>query len=913
MAYKDFETTETYSDLSSNGHIIQAGDSPINLPDNSYIRDANITRDGMDLTLDSPHGTITIEGYFAAETAPDLVAPDGQTLTPQLVNSFSTSPQVYAANSTMTDESPVGGVSEITGEATVTRLDGSVEPISKGTPIFQGDIIETAANGAVNIIFSDETSFAVSEDARLAIDEYVYDPSTNEGTQDFSVLKGVFVFTSGLIGREDPDDVNIDTPSGSIGIRGTIIAGDVNAGEITVVEGAIVVRDFAGNEMTLDNQFETAKFNAGGGVENMGQMAANDVATKFAGVSSVAPTLFSSINDSAAENQAPDAQNGEAPANDASGSVDNNADGNVDGTVDGAAEGAAPTGDAPAGDAPAGDAPTAEPAAADATTQPQAKAPAMPAADPAMGMTGNDMGLSGSDAVSSGAKPAGMGNVGNKAMNTVQAGGAEATAPPAGAGQPPAGAGQPPAGAQTLAPPPPQPQPLQDPTNIAGATPPPVVTPFAGPVHLGSSEATIASFLDYNVGNALGQVNIAPNALGDANFFAAGQGQSWSYDFDHEFVSFNEVNNGISTLTFELSADTLTTLNALQTDGALTYNFNPSGQLDLNWTTSVTAQNFAIEVRAYDTVTEQYSQNNNDGFFTYNYEVFTGTNIGTINGSDVTSVGDDTANTVTLGDTAVTSNNTIQTGAGTDTIILGETGGAYTFAVTDNDINAGDGNDNITISRYAENNNIISGDGNDTFTIHHARNKLWGMDGDDKFILELSEAPGNMHDILTGSDTGMLIDGGTNNFGITFTRTEAFGGNPASSTGVIGDTAHAGIGDMLHLKGNATLDFAAIDDNYIRGIEIINMRDGFKNITMSYSDIIEITDHNNTLIFIGGNDTINLTGDEFSAVDFVKTEDDIVLGGAEFGSDKYDVWTNGEVTLIVEDTANLNANGTAMA
>ena len=69
--------------------------------------------------------------------------------------------------------------------------------------------------------------------------------------QDFSVLKGVFVFTSGLIGREDPDDVNIDTPSGSIGIRGTIIAGDTNSGEITVVEGAIVLRDFAGNEMTL--------------------------------------------------------------------------------------------------------------------------------------------------------------------------------------------------------------------------------------------------------------------------------------------------------------------------------------------------------------------------------------------------------------------------------------------------------------------------------------------------------------------------------------------------------------------------------------------------------------------------------------------------------------------------------------
>jgi hypothetical protein len=106
MAYKVFDGTEAHSDLSSNSLTIHAGNDPIDLPDNSYIRDANMTRDGMDLTLDSPHGTITIEGYFAAETAPDLVAPDGQTLTPHLVDSFTTSPQVYAANTTMTDEAP---------------------------------------------------------------------------------------------------------------------------------------------------------------------------------------------------------------------------------------------------------------------------------------------------------------------------------------------------------------------------------------------------------------------------------------------------------------------------------------------------------------------------------------------------------------------------------------------------------------------------------------------------------------------------------------------------------------------------------------------------------------------------------------------------------------------------------------
>ena len=138
----------------------------------------------------------------------------------------------------------------------------------------------------------------MSEDSRLSIDEYVFDPATNEGSTDFSVLKGLFVFTSGLIGREDPDDVNIDTPMGSIGIRGTIIAGNVDNGEITVVEGAIVLRDFNGNEVTLANQFETAQFMPSEGTINeMGQLSAKQVSSNFKGVSGVSGSLFSSIQD----------------------------------------------------------------------------------------------------------------------------------------------------------------------------------------------------------------------------------------------------------------------------------------------------------------------------------------------------------------------------------------------------------------------------------------------------------------------------------------------------------------------------------------------------------------------------------------------------------------------------------------
>tara|TARA_R110001592_G_scaffold20926_18_gene84762 strand:+ start:11232 stop:13769 length:2538 start_codon:yes stop_codon:yes gene_type:complete len=311
MAYKVFDN---YSDsltnnTSSSGQheIILDSESGkrVELPDTSYVTDADMLRDGMDLALQTPDGTIIVKGYFAAEPTPHLVAPDGTALTPTLVESFVHDAHQYAdAGQSTNDVTPVGAVQEIAGEATVTRLDGTVEVVGIGTPIYQGDVIETDEKGAVNIMFVDETTFAVSEDARLAIDEYVFDPATQSGTTNFSVLKGVFVFTSGLIGREDPDDVSIDTPSGSIGIRGTIIAGDVDSGEITVIEGAIVLYDFAGNTITLSNQYETAKFNPSGHtIDHVGELSADDVASKFMSVSTVAADLFSSIQDSAAETQ----------------------------------------------------------------------------------------------------------------------------------------------------------------------------------------------------------------------------------------------------------------------------------------------------------------------------------------------------------------------------------------------------------------------------------------------------------------------------------------------------------------------------------------------------------------------------------------------------------------------------------
>lgn len=313
MARTNFDGFEATSTGSSDAHSMTIdihGESSLQLPADLDFASADIVRDGQDLILRDADGTeVVINNYFNADPAPSLLSESGgQSLSPQLVQAFvqhDGAIRMANAGTSMSDASPVGEVTEVTGEAKIIRNDGTEEKLTLGTPVFEGDIIETEGSGAVNIGFIDDSSFAVSENARIAIDEFVFDPSTEAGAQDFSILRGVFMYTSGLIGRENPDSVDIDTPVGSIGIRGTIIGGKIDPGgesQITVIEGAIVVRN-GGGEQLLSTQFETVKlsgFNAP--MSHIGALDVQEVANDYGAVKNVSANLFSSFNDQMQEN-----------------------------------------------------------------------------------------------------------------------------------------------------------------------------------------------------------------------------------------------------------------------------------------------------------------------------------------------------------------------------------------------------------------------------------------------------------------------------------------------------------------------------------------------------------------------------------------------------------------------------------
>ena len=117
--------------------------------------------------------------------------------------------------------SAVGSVTDIEGKGVVTVIhpDGSQSTLQPGDSIMEGDIIETPADTTVTIQFVDNSDFTVGQNAKLAIDQYVFDPNSNTGSSHVSFLRGVFESVSGYIGHQG-DEV-IQTAYGVLGIRGT--------------------------------------------------------------------------------------------------------------------------------------------------------------------------------------------------------------------------------------------------------------------------------------------------------------------------------------------------------------------------------------------------------------------------------------------------------------------------------------------------------------------------------------------------------------------------------------------------------------------------------------------------------------------------------------------------------------------
>ena len=228
-----------------------AGQSEIVVPGHDFIVNAEYHRAGHDLVLTDHGREVVIRGFFDGPNPPALLSGEGARIPGALAEKLAgpQAPGQYAQAGPAQSAQPIGRVRSVDGQVTIQHPDGTRFACAPGTAILQGDVVQTGAGSSLGIVFVDKTTFALGENARMVIDELIYNPATNQGSSVFSLLQGVFVVVTGEIGKQNHDAVHINTPVGSIGIRGTEFAlqiADLGQSVFTLLGGAISVSNALG-------------------------------------------------------------------------------------------------------------------------------------------------------------------------------------------------------------------------------------------------------------------------------------------------------------------------------------------------------------------------------------------------------------------------------------------------------------------------------------------------------------------------------------------------------------------------------------------------------------------------------------------------------------------------------------------
>ncbi len=190
-------------------HVVEATDSQsLILPEGVPLSDCEFARDGDDLVLTAPDGTVVVvHGYFGLDNPPALVSPGGGDLSGDLVTQLAGSPApgAYAQVGAASGAQPIGVVETLSGRVTAIRADGTRVELRVGDPVYQGDILESGAGSSIGVVLADESTFSMAADGRMVLDEMVYDPGTQSGSINLSVVQGIFTFVSGQVAKTDPD------------------------------------------------------------------------------------------------------------------------------------------------------------------------------------------------------------------------------------------------------------------------------------------------------------------------------------------------------------------------------------------------------------------------------------------------------------------------------------------------------------------------------------------------------------------------------------------------------------------------------------------------------------------------------------------------------------------------------------
>ncbi len=203
-------------------------DAHIVVPDAHLLFSGGYTRIGSDLIISNAEQKFVVGNYFKGETRPTLTSKDGATLSGHVVDALTGHVHYAQAAAPGAAGQVIGHVLKMSGSASAIRNGTSVE-LHIGDAVQKGDVVQTGSDSSVGMTFVDGSAFGMTSNARMVLNEMIYDPNGSSNSSLISLVQGTITFVAGQTAKNG--NMRVETPVATMGIRGTAVLVEIAAND----------------------------------------------------------------------------------------------------------------------------------------------------------------------------------------------------------------------------------------------------------------------------------------------------------------------------------------------------------------------------------------------------------------------------------------------------------------------------------------------------------------------------------------------------------------------------------------------------------------------------------------------------------------------------------------------------------
>ena len=108
----------------------------------------------------------------------------------------------------------------VSGGLKVERNGASLDA-TPGMQLFMSDKVVSDSGSSAGMVFKDGTLLTVGPSTEIQIRDYLFEPKNSKYEFSVYLAKGTAIYSSGKIGKLSPESVKVNTPTATVGVRGT--------------------------------------------------------------------------------------------------------------------------------------------------------------------------------------------------------------------------------------------------------------------------------------------------------------------------------------------------------------------------------------------------------------------------------------------------------------------------------------------------------------------------------------------------------------------------------------------------------------------------------------------------------------------------------------------------------------------